>query len=98
MENLREIISEAETLMNNIEDAAELENVKARYLGKNGLLTELLNGLGRLPVEERPIIGSQINEAKIQLESTLKNRRSVIQSKELEKKLTEEALDVTLPG
>lgn len=98
MENLREIISEAETLMNNIEDAAELENVKARYLGKNGILTELLKGLGRLPVEERPIIGSQINEAKIQLESTLKNRRSVIQAKELEKKLTEEALDVTLPG
>ncbi|MER2512728.1 MAG: phenylalanine--tRNA ligase subunit alpha [Nitrosomonas ureae] len=98
MENLKEIISEAETLMNVIEDAAELENVKARYLGKNGILTELLKGLGKLPVGERPIIGSQINEAKIQLESTLKNRRSVIQAKELEKKLTEEALDVTLPG
>lgn len=98
MENLKEIISEAETLMNIIEDAAELENVKARYLGKNGILTELLKGLGKLPVEERPIIGSQINEVKIQLESTLKNRRSVIQAKELEKKLTEEALDVTLPG
>ncbi|MEK7772291.1 MAG: hypothetical protein AAB703_05495, partial [Pseudomonadota bacterium] len=54
MRNLEDIISEATSLLEGIEDPAELENVKARYLGKNGVLTELLKGLGKLPVEERP--------------------------------------------
>jgi phenylalanyl-tRNA synthetase alpha chain len=98
MRNLEDIISEATNLLDRIEDPAELENVKARYLGKNGVLTELLKGLGKLPVEERPAMGSQINQAKNQLEETLKCRRNAIQAKALEVKLTEEALDVTLPG
>ena len=98
MRNLKEIIIEATALLQSIEDPAELENVKARYLGKNGELTELLKGLGKLPIEERPAVGSQINQAKNQLEATLKHRRDAIQEKELEVKLTEEALDVTLPG
>ena len=98
MRNLEEIIIEATTLLESIEDPAELENVKARYLGKNGELTELLKGLGKLPIEERPAVGSQINQAKNQLEATLKHRRDAIQEKELAVKLTEEALDVTLPG
>ncbi|MDE2388349.1 MAG: phenylalanine--tRNA ligase subunit alpha [Betaproteobacteria bacterium] len=98
MKNLEEIITEAIALMDSIEDPAELENIKARYLGKSGVLTELLKGLGKLPAEERPAMGSQINEAKNRLETTLKSRRSAIQEKELEAKLTEEALDITLPG
>ena len=98
MKNLEEIITEAISQMDNIEDPAELENVKARYLGKGGVLTELLKGLGKLPAEERPAMGSQINEAKNRLEATLKFRRHAIQEKELEAKLTEEALDITLPG
>ena len=98
MKNLEEIISEAINLLTSIEDPAELENVKVRYLGKSGVLTELLKGLGKLPAEERPAVGSRINQAKNQLEETLKSRRDAIQGKELEAKLTEEALDITLPG
>ncbi|WMJ07656.1 phenylalanine--tRNA ligase subunit alpha [Nitrosomonas sp. sh817] len=98
MNNLEEIITEASNLMNSTEDAIELENVKARYLGKSGILTDLLKGLGKLPAEQRPMMGSLINEAKNRLETTLKLRREAIQAKELEAKLTEEALDVTLPG
>lgn len=98
MNNLEEIITEASNLMNSTEDAIELENVKARYLGKSGVLTDLLKGLGKLPAEQRPMMGSLINEAKNRLETTLKLRREAIQAKELEAKLTEEALDVTLPG
>ena len=98
MKNLEEIITEATNLLANIEDPAQLENIKARYLGKNGELTELLKGLGKLPAEERPQMGNLINQAKNQIEATLKSRRNAIQTKELEAKLTEEVLDVTLPG
>lgn len=98
MKNLEEIIAEATSLMDSIDDPNELENVKARYLGKSGVLTELLKSLGKLSAEERPVMGSRINEAKNILEATLKNRRNAIQEKELSAKLAEEALDITLPG
>ena len=84
--------------MDSTDDPNELENVKARYLGKSGALTELLKGLGKLSTEERPIMGSRINEAKNILEATLRSRRNAIQLNELEAKLAEEALDITLPG
>lgn len=98
MKNLEEIIAEATGLMGSTDDLNELENVKARYLGKNGVLTELLKGLGKVPAEQRPAMGSRINDAKSIVESTLRNRRLAIQKKELDAKLAEEALDITLPG
>lgn len=98
MKILNEIVTEAISLLRSTDNAVELENIKARYLGKNGELTELLKKLGNLPVEQRPAMGNQINQAKGQLEEILKSQRNIIQAKELEAKLTEEALDVTLPG
>ncbi len=98
MNNLDDIVSEATNLLDSIDDAIELEQVKARYLGKSGALTELLKGLGKLPAEERPAMGSRINQAKQQLEATLKSRRNIIHANQLAEKLKEEALDVTLPG
>jgi len=98
MENLETIVSEATQLLNSAESGVELENVKARYLGKSGLLTELLKQLGKLPVEQRPLMGSQINQAKNQLEDALQLRREFLQNQQLEAKLSEEALDVTMPG
>lgn len=98
MENLETIVSEATQLLENAENGVELENVKARYLGKSGLLTELLKQLGKLPLEQRPLMGSKINQAKNQLEDVLKLRREFLQSQQLEAKLSEEALDITMPG
>jgi len=79
-------------------DAAELENVKARYLGKSGSLTELLKGLGRLPVEQRREAGARINAAKERIEQALDARRAAIRDELLERRLREEAIDVTQPG
>ncbi len=98
MNNLDNLLSEAIDLFGNIDDAAELEQVKARYLGKSGTLTELLKGLGKLSPEERPVMGSRINQAKETLEAALNHRRDVIQARKLETQLAGEALDVTLPG
>ncbi len=98
MKNLDDIVNEATNLLGRIDNAIELEQVKARYLGKSGALTELLKGLGKLPAEERPAMGSRINQAKNQLETILKNRRDIIHAKELAAKLKEDALDVTLPS
>ena len=98
MHNLDNLISEAISLFEGIGDAAELEQAKARYLGKSGSLTELLKGLGKLSQEERPAMGSRINQAKEAIETALNSRRDAIQVKKLDTQLAGEALDVTLPG
>ncbi|MBI2311121.1 MAG: phenylalanine--tRNA ligase subunit alpha [Betaproteobacteria bacterium] len=98
MQDLDRLIAEALAVFERIEDPAQLEQAKARYLGKSGALTDLLKGLGKLPAEERPAAGSRINQAKQQLEDALARRREAIQGKKMEVRLAEEALDVSLPG
>ena len=98
MQDIDAIVNEALALFAGIRDADELEQAKARYLGKTGALTELLKGLGKLPPAERPAMGSRINAAKDGLEAALREQREKIQARKLEAKLSEEALDVTLPG
>jgi phenylalanyl-tRNA synthetase alpha chain len=79
-------------------DPAALENAKARYLGKNGELTALLKGLGKLSADERRSAGHLINEAKAKLEWALEARRDALAQLRMEERLAAEALDVTLPG
>ena len=98
MEKLENIVQEALKLFAGIDDAAQLEQVKARYLGKAGALTELQKSLGTLPAEQRPAMGARFNAAKEQLEAALAAQREKIRSLKLEAQLTQEALDVTLPG
>lgn len=77
---------------------AELENAKARYLGKAGRLTDLLKGLATLGADEKKIRGAQINAAKQAIEAALNERRQELADAELERQLKAQALDVTLPG
>ncbi len=98
MQELEKIHDEALKQFAAIEQAAELEQVKARYLGKEGCLTVLLKGLGKLTAEERPAAGVRINQVKQSIESALQQRREALQYSQLQLKLKAEALDVTLPG
>ncbi|MDP2143882.1 MAG: phenylalanine--tRNA ligase subunit alpha [Gallionella sp.] len=98
MQELQQILDDALKSFAAIEDATELENAKARYLGKEGSLTGLLKGLGKLSAEERPAAGARINQVKQQIEVALQARRDAIQQRALQAKLAAESLDVTLPG
>lgn len=98
MQELQTILEEALESFAAVEDAAELENIKARYLGKEGSLTALLKGLGKLSAEERPAAGARINEVKQQIEAALQAQREAIQQHALNARLAAESLDVTLPG
>jgi phenylalanyl-tRNA synthetase alpha chain len=79
-------------------DAASLENAKARFLGRSGLVTELLKGLGKLPVAQRREAGSRINNAKERIERALEDRRQSLREGQLARRLRDEAIDVTQPG
>ncbi len=98
MQELQKILDDALQSFAAIEDAAELENAKARYLGKEGSLTGLLKSLGKLSAEERPAAGARINQVKQQIEAALNAQRDAIQNRALNAKLAAESLDVTLPG
>ncbi|MHB9101307.1 MAG: phenylalanine--tRNA ligase subunit alpha [Sulfuricella sp.] len=98
MLNLDAILKEAQAAFAGIDNPAELEQAKARYLGKSGVLTEQLKQLGKMPPEERREAGARINQAKDSLEQALKDRREAIQERLLQAQLAQEALDVTLPG
>ena len=98
MEQLQQILDQALTQFALISDEAELEQVKARYLGKEGSLTGLLKGLGKLSSEERPAAGARINQVKQAIEAALQARRDAIAEAKLALKLAAESLDVTLPG
>ncbi len=98
MQELQTILEEALESFAAVEDAAELENIKARYLGKEGSLTALLKGLGKLSADERPAAGARINQVKQQIEAALQAQRDAIQQRALNARLAAESLDVTLPG
>jgi len=98
MQELQQILDQALQQFAAISDETELEQVKAKYLGKEGRLTALLKGLGKLSAEERPAAGARINQVKQSIESALQQRRDALQQNRLVQKLAAEALDVTLPG
>lgn len=98
MQTIEQLIADACADFARTDDAVQLEQVKARYLGKSGRLTEILKGLGQLPPEERKSRGAAINRAKDTLEAALHARREAIGQAALEAQLATEALDVSLPG
>jgi len=98
MDNLNQLVGSALADFSAATEPAKLEDAKARYLGKEGLLTGLLKGLGKLPPDERKTVGAEINVAKGQIEAALASRREGLRAAQLEAQLSAEKLDVTLPG
>jgi phenylalanyl-tRNA synthetase alpha chain len=98
MDTLDQIVAQAVADFAQAADPNGLEQAKARYLGKAGLLTERLKGLGKLDPEARRSAGAEINQAKTAVESALEARRQALKDAALAAQLAAEALDVTLPG
>jgi len=92
------LITEAALDFDNSATMNDLEIAKARYLGKSGLLTDALKGLGKLSAEERPAAGAAINVVKQAVEASLTARREAILNAEQAKQLAQESIDVTLPA
>ena len=98
MQDVNAIVERALAAFRDAADPASLENAKARYLGKAGELTGLLRGLGALAPEARKEAGARINAAKARVEQALEARRGELSGAQLQARLAEDAIDVTLPG
>ena len=98
MSELRDIAQKALEAVAAANSAAALDDVRVRYLGRKGELTGLLKGLGKLPTEERPAAGAEINKAKDSLLAAISERKASLDSAAISEQLASETIDVTLPG
>ena len=98
MTELEQIAKQAESSIVAAEKLSALDDLRIEYLGKKGRLTGLLKGLGRLSAEERPAAGAKINDVKQSLQELIGQRKAYFESIDLDAKLAEETIDVTLPG
>jgi phenylalanyl-tRNA synthetase alpha chain len=98
MSDLESLVSAALTEFAAAATPADLEDAKARFLGKAGRVTALLKSLSALSVDEKKTRGAEINETKQRIEAGLGARRQALADAELDAQLKAEALDVTLPG
>ncbi len=79
-------------------DLQALQTLRVAYLGKKGELTSVLKGVGKLPPQERPVIGQHVNEVKAVLAAALDTAASALAVKEKEQRIAAERLDMTLSG
>lgn len=98
MDSLEQLISLAKQDFLGAADPVSLENAKAKYLGKTGLITAQMKMLGKMEPEQRKAQGAMINAAKNRIESALNARRQELANEKLQARLNAEAIDVTLPG
>jgi phenylalanyl-tRNA synthetase alpha chain len=95
LEGLRK---EAEAAIAAAGASAELEELRVRYLGRKSELTQTLRSIGELPPEERGPAGKAANEVRAALEALLAARKAELEAVELDRRLREDRIDVTLPG
>jgi phenylalanyl-tRNA synthetase alpha chain len=98
LEQIEKIRAEAAAAIEGAASSAELEELRVRYLGRKAELTTVLRGIAELPQEERGQVGGAANRARKELEALLERSAERLDASELEAKLVEDRIDVTLPG
>jgi phenylalanyl-tRNA synthetase alpha chain len=98
MQSVAELVQLAKSEIDSADSLAALDAVRVSYLGKKGHLTLRLKELSRLPADQRPAAGQQINQAKNSVLSQLELRRTQLDELALHATLQKDRIDVTLPG
>ncbi len=98
LERIEEIRGEAAAAIAAASSSAELEELRVRYLGRKAELTTILRGISELPEAERGAVGGAANKARKELEGLLEASADRLDASELETRLAEDRVDVTLPG
>ena len=95
---LEQLVEKADSAIQSASDLKALDDLRVSYLGKKGEITQRMQSLGKLPPEERKEAGKLINNAKQAVQNAIEARKAALQAEELNAKLAQEAIDVTLPG
>ncbi len=97
-EKHNEIKQNAKIEIANIESTKDLNDLKAKYIGKNGEVTALLRGMKDIPAEERASFGKMVNDLKVEITEMFSAKENELKDKEMMAKFDSEAIDITLPG
>jgi phenylalanyl-tRNA synthetase alpha chain len=97
-ERLEELRGVALRELQEVESQGALNDLRVKYLGKKGALTEILRGMGSLSAEERPVIGGVANDVRAAIETVIEEKQVAFQEAETNRRLAAETLDVSLPG
>jgi phenylalanyl-tRNA synthetase alpha chain len=98
MPELEQLQTEAEQAIGVAGSAAELEELRVRYLGRKSELTSTLRSIGELAPERRGPVGKQANQVRQALERLIERRTAELEAAELDERLARDRVDVTLPG
>lgn len=96
--DLDALLSDAQSLIAEADSLDSIEAARVELLGKKGRLTSALKAVGQLPKEEKPAAGQAVNKVKQTVQALLDDRLAVLDSAALAEKLTQDAVDITLPG
>lgn len=95
---IQSVKSKAVQEFNQSESLEELQQLRVKYLGKKGEVTQLLRTMGQIPAEERPKVGQMVNQLKNELAVIYEEKYAELESKIQQSRLAAEAIDITLPG
>ena len=95
-EKVLEIKENAVKEIKNAQNLQALNDVRVKYLGKKGELTVLLKGMGALSPEERPVVGSLVNEARDTIEKQIEEKEKALKADIIKEKLEKEKIDITM--
>ncbi len=98
MLNINEIELEALDKINQAKSKQEVEDLRVHFLGKKGVLTDILKSVSSLSKEEKPKVGQAVNIVKKKLSDSIREKLVLVEEEELNAKLASETIDVTLPG
>ncbi len=98
LEKQEEIRKEFEKDISSIKNSNDLNELKVKYLGKKGIITELTKNMQELSVEERKELGRVSNELKTTLAEEISKLENELKDKELNEKLASEKIDITMPS
>ena len=97
-EQLKELNTVAVNAIALTDSLEELEQLRVKYLGKKGQLSQILRGMGKLSAEERPAVGQNANVVKEAVQTGIEQRKQALQQAKIEAQIKAEAIDVTMPG
>lgn len=97
-EQIKKIKQTSEKEIADAKDLKILEDLRVKYLGKKGELTAVLRGMKDLTPEQRPVIGSIVNDVRDELEKQIKEKEAKLKEEELNKRIESEKIDITLPS
>ncbi|MBC6309389.1 phenylalanine--tRNA ligase subunit alpha [Listeria sp. FSL L7-1582] len=98
LDQLEQLKQEAVKEIAAVESLETLNDLRVKYLGKKGPMTEIMKQMGKLSAEERPKVGAVANEVREQLTSAIQEKQAELGAAEIKKQLANETIDVTLPG